>query len=136
MILAGRPSYTHHNFSSASELSAALSAPITENGNLYVPLDGDHAAFEANIKAFGEAIAPVARGLQGFTYGWAVEEVEHESLGEGKKGKVMTILAGWESLEAHAKFRDSEAFKEHVGKLREGRAGFEAFHTVVRGPLE
>ena len=39
---------------------------------------------------------------------------------EGKEGKFKgyLVLFGWESMEAHAKFRQSETFNEIVGPVR------------------
>lgn len=44
---------------------------------------------------------------------------------EKAKGKGFVLLAGWESLEAHMEFRETERFKENVGFIRGNHGGVE-----------
>ena len=41
--------------------------------------------------------------------GWIVEDLEHEKAGGKAKG--YCVLIGWQSVEKHTEFRDTEAFK-------------------------
>ncbi|KAK0104159.1 hypothetical protein ONS96_005253 [Cadophora gregata f. sp. sojae] len=45
------------------------------------------------------------------------------------KGKATVLLIGWESKEAHMKFRETETFEKNIGLLREGMGGTELFHV-------
>lgn len=71
-----------------------------------------------------------AEGFRAASCGWVVEDVEHESLGDGKKGRVFKVVLGWDSVEHHMRFRETEVFKENAGLLREGPVKGDLHHTV------
>lgn len=50
---------------------------------------------------------------------------------EGQTGSVLAAFIGWTSIDAHIKFRETEAFKENVGLLRdiEGAVKLAMFHV-------
>jgi hypothetical protein len=72
-------------------------------------------------------------GYYGASYGESVEEgvVKHAEQGtEGvQEGKAVAAFIGWESKEAHLKFRETEIFKENIGLLRGNNRGAEVFHV-------
>ncbi|PNS21880.1 hypothetical protein CAC42_478 [Sphaceloma murrayae] len=131
-ILAGAPTYVHYHFTSQSELKTVLSAPVTENVTLYFPAVDE--SFGAKIEVFRQAVEAEAVGAKGLAYGWGEEDVEHEKL-EGK-GKALKLLIGWESVDAHMKFRETEAFQKNVGLFREVPKAVEMKHVKLRPQSE
>jgi len=49
-----------------------------------------------------------------------------------KAGKAAVLLIGWESKEAHLRFREKEVFKKHIYLLREKTTGAEVFHVAAK----
>lgn len=74
-------------------------------------------------------------GLYGGAYGESVEvgQIKHAEVLEGKEaggeGKAVVGWLGWESVEAHMAFRETDPFKESIGLLRGGKSGPEVFHV-------
>lgn len=56
-----------------------------------------------------------------------VEELELE----GEKCKAWAGFLGWASVEAHMRYRETEAFKGTIGRLREGTKAIKAYHAVL-----
>ena len=108
--------------------SAAVTAPVTECLTFY--FTSHNSTFEQNIHKFLNVCKEHAEGLRGTSAGWLLEDIPHESIGEGKKGKAYVALLGWDSVEKHMQFRDNAAFKENRHLVSEGRVGREAHHTV------
>jgi len=126
-IVDGKLSMYHANFDPHPP-SAALStdSPVTEVLTAY--LTSKDESREGNLRKFVE----VLKGLEGFkaaSGGWVIEDVEHERIGPGKKGKAFVGVLGWESVEAHMKARETDAFKENIHLLREGPVAMEVHHT-------
>ncbi|PSK50446.1 hypothetical protein B9Z65_390 [Elsinoe australis] len=131
-ILGGAPSYVHYHFTSQDELKTALSAPVTETVTFYFPTETK--AFEDNLTKFRGAVESEAIGAKGYAWGWGEEEVEHEKL-EGK-GKALKLLIGWESVEAHMKFRETETFQKNIALFRDGPSAVEMVHVRARPQSE
>ncbi|KAL8763499.1 MAG: hypothetical protein Q9184_000711 [Pyrenodesmia sp. 2 TL-2023] len=74
--------------------------------------DSDKLSFESNLDQFAKVLEDEARGYRGFLGGWVVEELDHPEV-EGK-AKLWQSVIGWESVEAHMTFRETEAFKSNV----------------------
>lgn len=110
----------------------AFGAPITELLTIYAtPEEAEQVGSDA--QEFLESVKRDAKGLVGVDSGWIVEEVEHEKLGEGKKGKAYYAALGWQSLEAHVANRDTQSFKDNIHLLRDNVAGIEVHHVKVTG---
>lgn len=62
--------------------------------------------------------------------GRAVEEIDYE----GEKSRVLVIAVGWESVTAHARFRDTEGSKKVTSILRglPGQKGIEVVHISTK----
>lgn len=130
-LLSGAPSLYHIEFSSAGGFTAATSAPVTEVATFY--LDSKSSSFETNARKFEKVITEgSAEGLLGASSGWSVEDIEHEKLGAGNKGKAWVLVVGWQSKEAHIAFRETALFKENIGLLRDGPKGVEMHHVAFR----
>ena len=106
--------------------TAALGAasPVTEVLTCYFEKEDE--GFQSKFDQLIKAISDNADGFKGASGGWVVEEVEYE----GEKGKKAYVgLSGWESVEAHMAFRETQAFKDNIHLLREDPLGFEVHHT-------
>ena len=111
--------------------SAAISSthsPVTECLTCYFSsLDS---SFEENFNRFVAAASEDTAGIRAAAGGWLVEDIEHEKIGPGKKGKAFAAFLGWDSVEAHKKFRETDTFKDNIHLLREGPVALEVHHTV------
>lgn len=57
--------------------------------------------------------------VQAANFGWSLEtDFPLPGGEEGQKAAALTLLIGWPSIDAHMQFRETEAFKETVGLLR------------------
>ena len=85
------------------------------------------------VQKFFDVSSPISPTFKAYDGGWVLEEVEHKSLGEGKKGRAFVGFLGWDSVQEHMDFRETETFKEHIPLIRTmGHVGIEMFH-VIRG---
>lgn len=130
-LMSSAPELVHFEVSSSATQARAFNAPITELVLVY--LDGSSSTIEANLQKFADALEKDAQAPVGGVYlsGYSVEEVEHEKL-DGGKGKVILMAIGWQSLEAHMAFRDTAAFKENVGLLRDGPKALAMHHVKMQ----
>ncbi|KAL8805413.1 MAG: hypothetical protein Q9182_001979 [Xanthomendoza sp. 2 TL-2023] len=78
--------------------------------------DDDRASFESNMKKFAQLLEEKAAGFKGFAGGWVVEDIEHAEV--GGKTKTWQSCVGWQSVEAHMAFRETEEFKDNVHLIR------------------
>lgn len=62
--------------------------------------------------------------------GWAIEEVKSDKV-EGGKAKVLVALIPWKSVEEHKQTRETDAFKENIGLLKDakGLKHLEVYHV-------
>lgn len=109
--------------------------PLVEMLYLHFPFDDsftpelkDQAT--SNVERFLADTTPdaMAMGCTGETaFGWSVDQVDFK----GEPSRAMVVLGGWESLEAHGKFRGSESFGKNVAALRgtQGLKGVSVVHS-------
>ena len=99
--------------------SSVVGAPMTEIIAHYFASDipeSDKSAFVLDLMKFKDILEENAKGYKGHAGGWVLEELEHKDV-EGK-AKVWLSIVGWESVEAHMTFRESESFKDNVHLIR------------------
>ena len=90
-------------------------SPVNEVLLLYVPQDaGDEVP--ATVDRFLEIASQTAQGATGYAHGWVVEQLEKE--GHEGKLKGYYVFIGWDSVEAHMAYRETEAFKENIPMIR------------------
>ena len=129
-IVDGSLTMYHANLSPhpPSAAISSTSSPVTECLTCYFSsLDSSYE------ERFNKLVAALSEGAEGFKAaagGWLVEDVEHEKIGSGKKGKAFVGFIGWESVEAHKKFRETKAFNDNIHLIREGPVASEVHHTV------
>ncbi|KAK8070657.1 hypothetical protein PG997_010860 [Apiospora hydei] len=117
-------------FASLAPLSTTAPAPY-------------HVAFEPPAKGTLDvapaveffAISEKAAGAQGMdllvgtpAVGWAVEEREFKE----EKARVLVVMIGWKSVEAHMQYRDTDAFRDSIGMIRglEAMKGISVYHVA------
>lgn len=128
-IVDGPLAMYHANFKPhpPSGAISSTSSPVTEVVTSYFTAhDANH---EGRMEEFFAVLNEKAEGFKSASAGWVIEDVEHEKFESGKKGKAFVCALGWESVEAHMKFRETDAFKESISLLREGPVGIEVHHT-------
>lgn len=114
--------------------SDAASAPITEVATWYFPTSYDTHEWDTGVVKFNKTLRESAEGFHGVSSGWSIDDVPHKSLEDvGGKGKAFVLAVGWESLEAHTKYRDTDAFKETIGLLRNKSKGVEMVSRSALG---
>ncbi|KAH9991317.1 hypothetical protein F4779DRAFT_609684 [Xylariaceae sp. FL0662B] len=101
-----------------------------------------HAYFPSGDGFTADMMASTSRTVQGFldqlvasakqssgetAIGWAVEELEFK----GEMCRVLAVAIGWESVDAHMKFRETEDFAKLIPILRglEGLKGMQVCHV-------
>jgi len=86
-------------------------------------------SFPANIQNFVDGIRQ-PKDYKGWAYGETVEDVRKHAEQDKEGGaKGLVLFLGWETVDAHMAFRQTEVFKQNVGFLREGNQGSELFHV-------
>ncbi|KAJ9605827.1 hypothetical protein H2200_009676 [Cladophialophora chaetospira] len=98
-----------------------LLSPVTEIMLAYFPSNISTGAKEAastRFKQFKEKGLDKCDDVKGVSYGWGIEN-DFPVLGgeEGQKGSLLTAFIGWPSVDAHMRFRETEAFKKNVDLL-------------------
>lgn len=94
-------------------------SPATEILNVYFPLDyseSDQQKFEEGLKKVVAVIEKDARTYTASSGGWVVEDVEIP--GTSEKARMYQALIGWQSVEAHMSFRETQSFKDNIHHLR------------------
>lgn len=100
-----------------SHLFQSAVPPVTELQTFYFSPDlssSDSSAFQKAFSTFYRDALDKTQGLMCVAGGWVVEELESKEI-RGEKAKVFCIIEGWESVEKHTAFRDSEAYKAFRG---------------------
>lgn len=113
-IMSGPVEMRHAEF--GAPIATPAVAPIVEIILWYFPKDVDKTNVDTTLVNFIETIADNAEGFVGYTTGWVAEELEHEKI-EGK-AKAYAIAIGWESVEAHMAYRETQTFKDDIVKVR------------------
>lgn len=129
-IADGELNLFHVEFTAAGAQRVALGAPVTELVTIHA--QSKNSELTNGAQKFAEVLNKDAQGFLGITSGWSIEDVEHEKL-EGK-GKILFLAIGWQSIEAHMAFRETEAFKNNIGLLREGVKASEMHHVKFISP--
>lgn len=117
---------------------SALKSPVTEVMLAFFPSDisaDAKAAVHQQASQFVEKGLNKCADVQAVNFGWGVENDFPVRGGEeGQKGSMLIALIGWPTIDAHMKFRDTDAFKESVGLLRdmEGMLKLTMFHVACR----
>lgn len=112
----------------ATTAATKLAAPVTEFVTFYFPSSissDDKKDFDEAMASFLDAPQQHADGFRGASTGWIVEEVEHASVGKGR-GYVAAL--GWNSVEAHMAFRETDEFKKAIAPIREKAKGSVMYH--------
>lgn len=115
----------HANFTPHPPTAAlGTTSPVTEVLTCYFEKEDD--GFDSKVDQLFKVLSEKAEGFKAASGGWVVEDVEYK----GKKGKAYVGVLGWESVEAHTKFRETQTFKDNIHLLREDPLGMEVHHTV------
>ncbi|KAF4919790.1 hypothetical protein CGCVW01_v007551 [Colletotrichum viniferum] len=112
-------------------------APVTEVLTLFFPAELDEAAKEdlsKQLEEFKVKALDTSPDFNGIAYGWSKENDVPITGEDGKTGNLLVAFIGWPSVEAHLKFRETEAFKENIGLLRGMKAIVKlgVFHVACR----
>jgi quinol monooxygenase YgiN len=117
-LLTGSPDclIMHHVHFTPTLLSLALKAPVVEVLLLYTSPDSTDEV-PTTLTRFLDILAANAEGTTGSAHGWVREELEKDGV-EGKLRGYM-VAVGWESVDDHMKYRETEAFKESIPLVRQ-----------------
>lgn len=118
----------HTDFEPHEQVQKAMTAPVTEIATFYFddePPDGYVVQFQNFLKAASRETKarPIASAV-GVTH----EEVEQDDV----KGNAVVLMVGWESIEAHEAFRDSQTYHEYMPKLMQGVEKVHVHHVALR----
>lgn len=134
---AGAPALYHAALDPPATGGVLDVAPAVEVLHVHFPADYSREQQQATVETVREffAISEKAAGKEGMdllvgapTLGWAVEEREFK----GEKARVLVVMIGWKSVEAHMQYRDTDAFRESIGMVRglEGLKGLSVYHVA------
>ncbi|KAH7138228.1 hypothetical protein B0J11DRAFT_513861 [Dendryphion nanum] len=129
LLLSGPPLIFHAHLPPNNTFpSGPGSAPVTECLTLYFSPSYPSPTYSAAFAKFQAAIAsyPDLRGIAG---GWVVEELEKE----GEKKKAFAAFLGWDSVEKHQAFRESDLFRDVIAGFREGWESADMAHVGFVG---
>ena len=126
-ILEGPPQLHHANLDPhpPGPALSSLRSPVTECITLYFPTSFDRSGFNSSWSIFKKTLEEKADGFRAVSTGWVIEELELE----GEKYQAWAGFLGWDSVDAHMKYRETEAFKETIGGLREGTKAIKIYHA-------
>ncbi|KAI1463516.1 uncharacterized protein F4812DRAFT_446399 [Daldinia caldariorum] len=110
--------------------------PVAQVLFMYFAPDADADGAETLARAQNFVAKLVGGEFAGLTgessLGWSVErDVDYK----GEKARVLVVILGWESVQAHLEVRETDAWKDAVGEFRgavEGFKGYEAFHVTTK----
>ncbi|KAL8715853.1 MAG: hypothetical protein Q9220_000520 [cf. Caloplaca sp. 1 TL-2023] len=123
----------HHAQFFPHPASAAVGGPsaVTELVSHYFAADmseSDQTSFSDDVAKFAKVLESKAEGFKGFAGGWVIEDLTHKEV-EGKT-KMWQSCIGWESIDAHMRFRETQAFKDNVDLLRPESTKATTLHHV------
>ncbi|KAG9238799.1 hypothetical protein BJ875DRAFT_449962 [Amylocarpus encephaloides] len=109
----------HHYHPSSPSLLA--SSPVVEIAILF---NTTPTYYSTNLTSFRDALRDSkSEGLTGVEIAEVLEELAKEEGGD--KGRTAMLFVGWESVDAHMRFRESETFKNNIATLRDGVGAIE-----------
>jgi hypothetical protein len=88
----------------------------------------------SQFQQFVEKSLTKCKDVKGVSYGWGLENDFPVRGEERQPGSLLIAFIGWDSIEAHERFRETEGFKENVGLITgmEGLLKMVAFHINCR----
>ena len=122
-VIAGTPNL-HHVRLSVPVTKVAV-APVVEMLTLHFPADVEKSSFDSIWERFVDVLSKNSEGFVGSTGGWVVEDVVFD----GQPGKAFVAALGWESIQAHMAYRETQAFKDTIPEVRRGTRGSAMHHT-------
>lgn len=114
--------HTHYSPHPADDSLADHISPATEILTFFFPTnysESDQKKFEDDLKKMVAVIEKEATTYKASAGGWVVEEIPIPDTSD--KAKAYTALIGWESVEAHLAFRETQAFKDNIHLLRQAK---------------
>lgn len=124
-LLSDPPHLYHVHFK--TPFNKPASAPVTEMVALYFAPDYKPSDFDPDFGKFTAVLEKSAEGYRGSAGGWVVEELEYD----GQKGKAFVAAIGWDSIDAHKAYRETEAFSNSIGALRAATRGIDLVSTCL-----
>jgi len=121
--MAGKPNLHHVRYS--APMTKAVTAPITEMLTFYFPADVEESSFELAWEQFIDALSKNSDGYVGSAGGWVVEDLEYQ----GQPGKAYVVAIGWESIQAHMAYRETQPFKDTISGVLGPTRGTAMHHT-------
>jgi heme-degrading monooxygenase HmoA len=102
-------------------------ANVVEYVSSYFPVSVATLEFRKQIEKdffrFDEIFNKNANGNKGWTYGWALDELDHENI-KGEKATCFFIVRGWESFGHFEQSTKNDEFKEAIPILLGWKAPF------------
>ena len=123
-IIDGPLTMYHANFKPHPPTAAlGAASPFTEVLTSYHEKEDE--SYDSKFNQLIKVIQENGGRLKAASGGWIIEDVEYK----GKKGKAYMGVLGWESVEAHMSFRETQAFKDNTHLARSSPLGLEVHHT-------
>ena len=135
--MGGGPTLYHTHFYPHPPVNALsdINSPTTEILTYYFPTsysEADQKKFEDDFKKFVSTLEEHASAHTGSAGGWVEEEVDVP--GSSEKAKVYVAVLGWQSVEEHRAYQETQHFKDSIGGPRNAKD--KKMTTVVHASLK
>ncbi|KAK5406883.1 hypothetical protein LTR06_008378 [Exophiala xenobiotica] len=118
----------HVDFEPPNKHRTVLSAPVTEVATFFFD-DAPPADYLNGAATFSQHCVEVkADGFIDLVAGITYQDLERE----GVKGKAAVVMIGWRNIDDHAKFRETQVYKDHFHLLRRDATKIEVHHVAYR----
>jgi len=114
--------HVHYDQTPSPALSSGGSPIVTEFLTIFFPEEyssADKEKYHSDVVKFRDIVADSAEGFKGAFGGWVVEKLDDPK--DSEKRTAYSMLIGWTSVEAHMKYRETQAFKDYIYLLRGGK---------------
>nr|POF15300.1 hypothetical protein CFP56_42189 [Quercus suber] len=125
-MVAGKGQMHHVDFKPDGAATKVFSAPVTEVATLYFDGKPPSDQLENMLKFVAKVEEGAPEGFLGATAGLTHEEIEKD----GVKGIGAMVTVGWQSVDAHMKFRESQLFKDIIELLGKDHKAGDMHHTA------
>ena len=115
----------HVEFKPEGGFKSSLSASVTEIATFFYDGKPSDDTYEQVEKFMDIGQKEGDMKITGWSYGLTHEELEKD----GTKGIGAVLTIGWQSIDDHMAFRDTNAFKENIGLLRQTSKTAEMHHV-------
>lgn len=107
-----------------------IDAPVVELLTCY--MKNEDSSYEQSVRKFASEVLANAKGCSGSVSTWSVEDLPHETFGEGHEGKILESIVGWNSTADHDACQAGLPFQENIHLLGMGPTHMAGVQVALR----